>query len=93
MNPEKLTWVTEQRIDRVAGEVRFSVEPDHYPDRLTGAGVHHLVVSGASTRRMTSGEVSVRLPIVQARAERVLVTGFGRHLTLEGEILEEWLVA
>ncbi len=93
VSPEKLTWVTELQIDRESGDICFTVEPDHYPDRLSGQGVHRLVATGASTRRMTSGEVRVRLPIVYARAERALVTGFGRHLTLEGEILEEWLVA
>ena len=93
VHPDKLTWVTEMTVDPGAGTVAFEVHPDHYPDRLTGSGVHQLRPEGEGTRRVAHGELRVHFPLVHARAERAIVGGFRRHFDAEAELLEEWLVA
>lgn len=91
VDPEKLTWVTDTIVRPATGTIAFVVVPDHYPDRMTASGIDRFVDEGVVTRRLTTREVRVRVPIVGSSAERGIVNGYREHLAGEAELLEEWL--
>jgi hypothetical protein len=92
VDPQRLSWVAETTVRPAAGTIDFVVVPDHYPDRLTASGADRFLPEGDGTRRVTRGQVRVRVPLLGRSAERGIVGGYRRHLAAEAAVLEEWLV-
>jgi hypothetical protein len=92
VEPSKLTWVIDALVQPAESTIEFVVVPDHYPDRMTASGVDRFVDEGEATRRLTEGEIKVRVPLVGSSAERGIVNGYREHLAGEAELLSEWLV-
>src|ERR1041385_5475126 len=82
VDPAKLTWVEESVHDLDRYAVTFRMNPDHYPDRLRSQGsVRYEPGGGAMTRRLTDGELAVKVPLllgggrVGALVEDAIISG------------------
>jgi hypothetical protein len=88
VDPKKMCWVTQHRIDLAARHDEWTIVPDHYPDRLSGRGQYRFAegADGADSAVVTlEGELSVHVPLVGRTVERVIVSGlrsyFGAEVT------------
>jgi uncharacterized protein DUF2505 len=98
IDPAKLTWVEESVHDLDLYAVTFRMNPDHYADRLRSQGAVHYEPNGEDvTRRMTEGELSVKVPLlmgggrVAAVVEGAIISGLRDHLAAEIEVVERLL--
>lgn len=85
VDPAKLSWVT-RTVFEGSGPARFSVQPDHYPDRLSCSGSFHFAGAQSgpgATRVQIDGEVKVRVLLVGRTVEQVIVTGLRAYLNDE----------
>jgi hypothetical protein len=91
VDPAKLTWVDDVRYDLTSHTGRHRIQPDHYADRLQAAYDVVLEPLGDSTRRVATGELKVRVPLVGGRVERAIVSGIEEHAAAEAELLGRWV--
>jgi hypothetical protein len=93
VDPGKLTWVDDARYDLTSHTSRHRIMPDHYADRLSASYDVTLESLGDSTRRVASGVLTVRVPLVGGRVERAIVSGLEEHAAAEAELLGRWVAA
>jgi hypothetical protein len=92
VDPGKLSWVEESVHDLERFTVAFRMRPDHYADRLRSEGTARCQPAGDSvTRRVTSGDLAVRVPLVGRTVEGAIVSGLREHFAAEVEVVERLL--
>lgn len=91
IDPDRLTWVQDSIHDLTTGSTRFRLVPDHYPDRLKASGNYLVVATGSGARRIVSGELKVRAPLVAGRVEAAIVSGLEEYLTAEAPAVDAHL--
>jgi hypothetical protein len=92
VDPARLTWVEESSLDRRSHRTEWRVVPDHYVNLLRCSGTFQLEADGAdTTRRVTEGELRVRVPVVGTKVERAIVSGLAEHAVLEQQAVADWL--
>lgn len=91
IDPARLTWVQESIHDLVSGTTRFRLVPDHYPDRLTASGSYLVEPAGSGARRVVSGDLKVRAPLVAGRVEAAIVSGLEEYLIAEAPAVDTHL--
>jgi len=94
LDPAKLTWIVESKVDRSSHTTAFRMLPDHYADRLSCSGSYVLVPSGDDrTIQRMEGDLRVNYPVVGRLAERGIVVGLKQHVAEEAHIVERWAAA
>ena len=92
VDPARLSWVEESVHDLAAHTVTFTMKPDNYADRLRFEGGSRFEATGeGGTRRVSEGDVVVRVPLVGRAVEGAIVSGLREHLGAEIEVVEELL--
>ena len=92
VDPARLTWVEELTLDRRSHQSTFRILPDHYGDRLQCTATMQLSPAGdGSTRRLTLGDLTVRMPLVGRRVERAILSGMAEHSEAEVQVMAQWL--
>ena len=92
VDPAKLSWVEESVHDLARHTVTFIMRPDNYADRLRASGSTRFEPAGEDgTRRVTEGDLTVRVPLVGRSAEGAIVSGLREHLAAEVAVVEELL--
>ncbi len=91
VDPARLSWVEESVLDRRTHQSPFEILPDHYPDRLECQGTVTLEEAGGVTRRVTTGDLRVRVLFVARRVEQAIVSGLRDHAAAEQEVVQRWL--
>lgn len=92
VDPARLTWVEESIHDLERRTMNFRMKPDHYPDRLRSEGsARYEATSEGGTRRVSHGEVTVKVPLVGRSVEGAIVSGLSEHLTAEVGVVERLL--
>jgi hypothetical protein len=85
----KMTWITRNEIRPDEARADWKVLPDHYPDRLSAAGVYTFEpgADGAGTSSVVGleGDLKVRVPVLGKSVERVIVSGLRTYF--EAEVL------
>jgi hypothetical protein len=89
----KMSWITRNEIRPDEARADWQVLPDHYPDRLSAAGVytfepgpdHDGAGAGTSTVVGIDGDLKVHVPVLGKSVERVIVSGLRRYF--EAEVL------
>lgn len=92
VDPARLSWVQETVFDLAAGTTRFTMVPDHYPDRLSASGTARLVPEGEGARREVSGQLKVRALLVAGRVEAAIVDGLREYLVAEAPKVDAYLL-
>jgi len=92
IDPAKLTWIDDARFDLTSHTARHRILPDNYADRLHASYDVTLEPLGDSTRRVATGELKVRVPLVGGRVERAIVSGLEEHAAAEADLLGWWVV-
>ena len=93
VDAERLTWVIETTYDTGAHHGTVVVVPDHYRGMLRCRGTLTLEEAGGSTRETVAGRLEVKVPLLSGAAERAILGGFTRHLTLEAAAMAEYCAA
>ena len=97
VDPAKLTWVEESVHDLAHRTVTFRMNPDNYADRLESQGSSRYESTGDGTRRLTEGDVAVKVPLllgggrVGRAVEGAIVSGLREHFAAEVEVVERLL--
>jgi hypothetical protein len=98
IDPAKLTWVEESVHDLTDCTVTFRMNPDHYADRLRSSGsVRYASDGDGATRRLTEGELAVRVPLLMGGGrtagvvEQAIVSGLRDHFAAEVGVVERLL--
>lgn len=93
LGTSRVVWVQEVVAEpgSLTGELR--VTPEVLGGQVRCHGTYRLAAQGSGTVRSTTGELSVRVPLVGGRAERAILPGIHRRLDLEAAALEAWLTA
>jgi hypothetical protein len=92
VDPAKLSWVEESVHDLERYTVAFRMKPDNYADRLRCDGSSRLEPAAEGrTRRVSVGDLFVRVPLVGSMVESAIVSGLREHLAAEVAVVEELL--
>lgn len=91
IDPDRLTWVEHSELDRRTHRTSFSIQPDHYADRLACEGTATVTAANGSTRRVVDGDLRVRVPLVASKVERAIVSGLRDHASAEARVVQAWL--
>lgn len=91
VDPKRLTWVQETSHDLTSGVTTFRLAPDHYPDRLKASGTFRVTADGDGARRVVTGEVKVRAPLVSGKVEQAIVSGLREYLEAEAPAVDAYL--
>jgi len=91
VDPSKLTWVDDARFVLAARGARHEILPDHYADRLSSAYDDVLHEDAGGTRRVLTGQLKVRAPLVGGRVEKAIVSGLREYVEAEATLLNRWL--
>src|SRR5579875_3650558 len=89
LDPDKITWVHEETIDRRAHGSRFRMIPEHYQNRMTCSGTITLEDSDGATNQRVEGDLVIRYPLVGPLVERAILMGMRQHLVEEARLLEQ----
>jgi hypothetical protein len=74
LRPELLTWVEESSYDPAARTIAWRIVPDHFRAYAEAHGIATLAPDGdRRVRRTIEGEVRVRVPLLGARIEAMIV--------------------
>jgi uncharacterized protein DUF2505 len=94
LDPDRLSWVGRSTHDLASQRVEFVLVPDNYGDRLSASGRFAFEPDGpGATRRVTEGDVVVRVPLVARSVENAIVSGLREHLDAEVAVVERYLGA
>ncbi|CAN5421364.1 hypothetical protein BH10ACT1_BH10ACT1_10700 [soil metagenome] len=93
IDPDRLTWVQETTHDLVGGTTSFRLVPDHYPDRLKASGTFRVTADGDRAKRVVTGELKVRAPLVGGKVEQAIVSGLEEYLVAEAPAVDAYLGA
>lgn len=91
VDPERLTWVQESVHDLSTGITRFTLVPDHYPDRLSASGTATIEPQASGSRRVVAGELKVRALLVAGKVEQAIVSGLEEYLVAEAPAVDRYL--
>jgi hypothetical protein len=87
VDPAKLTWVEESTTSLSGLSTTWTIRPDHYADKLASSGQSRIETAGTGTRRVTTGEVKVKVFFVGPKVEAAIVSGMEEHAVLERDAL------
>jgi hypothetical protein len=91
VDPDKLTWVDDAMFVLAARGAQHEIQPDHYADRLSSRYDDVLHDDDGATRRVLTGTLKVRAPLVGGRVEKAIVSGLREYVAAEGDLLNRWL--
>ena len=89
VDPARLTWVEESTTFLPDLRTTWTIRPDHYADKLAGHGESIIEPVGIgvgdpdASRRITTGEVKVKVFLVGSKVEGAIVSGMEEHAVLE----------
>ncbi|NMC69489.1 MAG: DUF2505 family protein [Myxococcales bacterium] len=92
--PEAMAWVEESTLDKAARRLTFRNVPvkDWVQERMSNSGTIELRdAGGGQTRRVVSGELKIRFPLLGAIAERVVYGKAKEILDGEARLFAEYL--
>jgi Protein of unknown function (DUF2505) len=95
IDPAKLSWVEESMQDRKTHTTTIDIVPDNYTTIFQCSGLVYLFhdPTTATTVRTATGAVTVRVPLVGAKAEGAIISGLQEHAEREAEALDEWVAS
>jgi hypothetical protein len=91
LDPAKMTWVVELKVDQARNRAKFRMLPDHYPDRIECRGSYRFEDDGEATEQLMKGDLVVHAPIVASVVERSIISGFRDHVAEEAHAIERFV--
>jgi hypothetical protein len=89
VDPEKMTWVDESHYDRSSHRATHEILPDHYAKLLHCTYEESLVPDSNGCVRIAAGDLSVRVPLVGERVERIIIDGIREYAAAEAQVLAQ----
>jgi len=91
VDPEKLTWVEDSTSDLRAHTATYRIDPDNYANLLEGSYDATIAATRSGARRVATGHVKVRVPLVGGKVERAIVDGLQENSDAQCELLSSWI--
>ena len=91
IDPAKLTWVIDTKLDRKSYVATLDLIPDHYADLVSCDAGLSFEADGDETVEIFDGSLSVKIPLFGQTAERVIVDGLLAHLATEASAVAGFL--
>lgn len=79
----KMSWITRNEIRPDEARADWQVLPDHYPDRMSAAGVYRFEPGADGTVVGIEGDLKVHVPILGRSVEKVIVSGLRKYFATE----------
>jgi hypothetical protein len=83
----KMSWITRNVLKPDEARGDWQVLPDHYPDRMSAAGVYRFEpgADGAESSTVVGieGDLKVHVPILGRSVEKVIVSGLRKYFAAE----------
>lgn len=93
LDPSKMTWVVELKVDPGKYRAKFRMVPDHYPDRIECRGSYRFEGKDGKTEQIMKGDLVVHAPLVAGVVEKAIISGFSDHMKEEAVAIERFLGA
>jgi len=87
---DKLTWVIHSTWLLDTGTATVEIVPDHYADLVVADATMELRAEGSGCVQSMEGTLDVKVPLVGAQAERIIVDGLLKHLEAEASALSDF---
>jgi Protein of unknown function (DUF2505) len=87
---DKLTWVIHSTWQLDQGTAVVEIVPDHYADLVVADAAMHLRPAPGGCTQSMEGTLDVKVPLVGAQAERIIVDGLLKHLEAEAAALSDF---
>lgn len=84
---DKLTWVIHSTWHLDQGTATVDIVPDHYADLVVADATMSLNDEEEGCAQTMEGNLEVKVPLVGAQAERIIIDGLLRHLEAEAGAL------
>jgi hypothetical protein len=91
LDPAKMTWVVELKVDPAKYRAKYRMLPDHYPDRIECRGSYRFDEEDDGTEQIMKGDLVVHAPLVAAVVERSIVSGLRDHVAEQANAIERFL--
>ena len=91
VDPALMTWIERSVCDLIRHETTCEIIPDHYGGLLTGRYRSVMTDQGSGSRRMISGELKVRMPLVGGKVEAAIVGGLRENAAAQVGLIETWI--
>ncbi len=92
LGTNKLVYEQENRFDRGAGVLHWSVMPTILPGKLDARGTVEVSAVGESAcEQRVLGDIAVRIPLVGGRVEKAVVAEVEKSWNRTAEACREWL--
>jgi len=91
VDPDKLTWIEVSSSDVAAHTASYAIEPDNYANLLQSAYDATITATGSGTRRVATGHVKVRVPLVGGKVEQAIVSGLQENSDAQAGLLTAWI--
>lgn len=91
LDRDKLTWVIHSTWQLDAGTATVEIVPDHYADLVAAEATMSLLEDSEGCTQTMEGTFEVRVPLVGAQAERIIVDGLCQHLEAEASALSAYI--
>ncbi len=91
LGAKHLTYTQLTKLDRSKDTLWWQVIPMAMSDKVTAEGTTVVTAEGDRSRRVVSGEISVRIPLVGGRIEKVILQEVERSYQRAAELAERIL--
>jgi hypothetical protein len=91
VDPDRLTWVEDSTVDLRAHATRCEIRPDAYANLLAGRYDASIEPDGRGARRVITGTIKVKVPLVGGKVERAIVSGLQENAAAQATLLDQHL--
>ena len=91
VDPDKLTWIEDSTSDVAVHTASYRIDPDNYANLLEGAYDATITATMTGARRVATGQVKVRVPLVGGKVEKAIVDGLKENSDAQAELLTAWI--
>ena len=87
IDSDKLTWVIHSSWDLATKAATVDIIPDHYTDLVVADAEMTLVDGDQGCTETMAGSLQVKVPLIGAQAEKIIIEGLVKHLAAEAVAL------
>lgn len=91
LGTEQFEFEQENSLDRSQGLLTWTVHTPFLPDRVNAGGTTQVQKTDTGSRRIVTGEISIRLPIVGAKIEQKLASNIEESYKIAAKIAHQMI--
>ncbi len=91
VDPALMTWIERSVCDLIRHETTCEILPDHYAGLLTGRYRSAVLDQGLGSRRVISGELKVKMPLIGGKVEGAIIGGLKENAAAQVGLLDAFI--